>query len=390
MQQRLHGLDFLRALMMMLGIVLHGSQMYMTMHLGFDYYSDPQKSPLMDAILIFINTFRMPVFFVLSGFFTALLFTRRGRDAVIKNRYQRIALPFIVFFIPMALLLDLQFVLAQNLMATGAYGLSLEHVQLPWVLWNNTHHLWFLWYLMCILLLHLVLAKVYNIAPSSIRRSLNAQSQKIAAPRLFGLITLGLVFGALAYHSPVGRLGGGIRWMPYLPSLAWFGLLYAFGWFLYQRKEILEEYSRNCWRYLAWAAVFFVLALAGFALQAEPESTNYPTFHSLLSFGNGIAMCCMIVGFIGVFHRYCNNFNPWTRYFSDASYWIFLAHQPVLLLFAIPMYHLPLIAELKFLLCITATFIVCTVTYHYWVRNTTIGQLLNGERFERRLPYPEG
>ena len=54
--------------MMLLGVVLHGAQMYMTMDVAFDYYRDPAKSPLMDGLLIFINTFRMPVFFFLSGF----------------------------------------------------------------------------------------------------------------------------------------------------------------------------------------------------------------------------------------------------------------------------------------------------------------------------------
>ena len=33
MDSRLHGLDLLRAVMMLLGIVLHGAQMYMTMEL---------------------------------------------------------------------------------------------------------------------------------------------------------------------------------------------------------------------------------------------------------------------------------------------------------------------------------------------------------------------
>jgi hypothetical protein len=42
--QRLHGLDFLRASMMLLGIVLHGAQMYMTMQLGFAQWTAlPQR-----------------------------------------------------------------------------------------------------------------------------------------------------------------------------------------------------------------------------------------------------------------------------------------------------------------------------------------------------------
>ena len=61
------------------------------------------RSPSMDAILIFINTFRMPTFYMLSGFFTALLVSRRGLDGMIHNRYMRLFLPFVVFLPVLAL-----------------------------------------------------------------------------------------------------------------------------------------------------------------------------------------------------------------------------------------------------------------------------------------------
>ena len=73
MQQRYHSLDFLRAIMMFLGIVLHGAQMYLAELAIVDYYIDPMRSVSMDATLIIINTFRMPIFFSLPGFFIALL-----------------------------------------------------------------------------------------------------------------------------------------------------------------------------------------------------------------------------------------------------------------------------------------------------------------------------
>jgi hypothetical protein len=38
-----------------------------------DCYIDPVRSVSMDATLIIINTFRMPIFFFLPGFFIALL-----------------------------------------------------------------------------------------------------------------------------------------------------------------------------------------------------------------------------------------------------------------------------------------------------------------------------
>tara|TARA_B110000977_G_scaffold172637_1_gene225162 strand:- start:499 stop:732 length:234 start_codon:yes stop_codon:yes gene_type:complete len=73
MQQRYYSLDFLRAIMMFLGIILYDAQMYLAELAIVDCYIDPVRSVSMDATLIIINTFRMPIFFSLPGFFIALL-----------------------------------------------------------------------------------------------------------------------------------------------------------------------------------------------------------------------------------------------------------------------------------------------------------------------------
>ena len=143
-QQRLHGLDFLRALMMLLGVVLHSAQLYLTMPI-IDYYWDPARSFSMDAILIFINTFRMPVFFLLAGFFMAMLLLRRGEQAMLENRYQRLIVPFVLFLPPLALVMTLLRIVARHIMETGEFGFDPGLVYNPRRIWDNTHNLWFLY-----------------------------------------------------------------------------------------------------------------------------------------------------------------------------------------------------------------------------------------------------
>ncbi|MRU29811.1 acyltransferase, partial [Xylella fastidiosa subsp. multiplex] len=75
--QRLHALDNLRALMIWLGIVLHVALNHLTVASPLPW-RDPQTSRVTDLLLLFIHGFRMPVFFVLAGFFVALLIERRG------------------------------------------------------------------------------------------------------------------------------------------------------------------------------------------------------------------------------------------------------------------------------------------------------------------------
>jgi peptidoglycan/LPS O-acetylase OafA/YrhL len=90
---RRHDLDALRAFAMALGIVLHGALAYTQVPW---IVQDPQKWVGFDHIFEFIHTFRMPVFFLLSGFFTAMLWRRRGTLGLVKHRSKRILLPLLV------------------------------------------------------------------------------------------------------------------------------------------------------------------------------------------------------------------------------------------------------------------------------------------------------
>src|SRR5262245_36432202 len=70
---RLHSLDNLRAVMMWLGIVLHAAVNHITVPIAAIPWRDRAVAPAADLIFIFIHSFRMPVFFIVAGFFVALL-----------------------------------------------------------------------------------------------------------------------------------------------------------------------------------------------------------------------------------------------------------------------------------------------------------------------------
>ncbi|MFT4677164.1 MAG: fucose 4-O-acetylase-like acetyltransferase [Candidatus Azotimanducaceae bacterium] len=54
---------------------------------------DDSRSYLFDIIMHFIHSFRMPLFFVLAGFFTSLLIGKRSFKGTYINRAQRILVP---------------------------------------------------------------------------------------------------------------------------------------------------------------------------------------------------------------------------------------------------------------------------------------------------------
>ena len=89
---RRHDLDALRGFAMILGVGLHALLSFIP---GFWPAQDETASfegPY-DEILHAIHGFRMPLFFLLSGFFTAMLWRKRGLRSLLWHRFRRIALP---------------------------------------------------------------------------------------------------------------------------------------------------------------------------------------------------------------------------------------------------------------------------------------------------------
>ena len=83
-------LDALRAGAMLLGIVLHASLSFFP---SFWMVTDTRQNDVFGIVFSAIHGFRMPLFFVMSGFFSAMLLHRRGRGALVKHRFRRVFLP---------------------------------------------------------------------------------------------------------------------------------------------------------------------------------------------------------------------------------------------------------------------------------------------------------
>lgn len=107
--QRRHDLDALRAFAMLLGIVLHGAMSFIPGAGAFWGVQDSQSSPFYGLLLASIHGWRMPLFFLISGFFTAMLWRKRGLHALLIHRFKRIFLPLLlsmVTIIPMMLVVS--------------------------------------------------------------------------------------------------------------------------------------------------------------------------------------------------------------------------------------------------------------------------------------------
>ncbi len=78
---------------MLLGIVLHAALSFTSIPW---VVQDTQQSEVYHVLFAFLHGFRMPLFFMLSGFFTAMLWRKRGLGALIVHRIKRILLPLVL------------------------------------------------------------------------------------------------------------------------------------------------------------------------------------------------------------------------------------------------------------------------------------------------------
>jgi peptidoglycan/LPS O-acetylase OafA/YrhL len=115
---RRHDLDALRAVAMLLGILLHASLAYVP---GIPWaVQDTQPAPWLGLLFLAIHGFRMPLFFLVSGFFTAMLWQRRGPMAMLAQRYKRVFVPLVLGFCTLLPLFDWVVTHAPGAAAAGA------------------------------------------------------------------------------------------------------------------------------------------------------------------------------------------------------------------------------------------------------------------------------
>ncbi|MEM9495514.1 MAG: acyltransferase family protein [Pseudomonadota bacterium] len=378
---RLHGLDFLRALMMSLGVVLHTAQLYLTMPI-VDYYWDEARSPTMDVILIVINTFRMPVFFLLSGFFTALLLDKRGVAATIENRKQRIVLPFLIFLPVLAVTMTPLRVIGRYVMANGAFGFDMSLIDRNHDLWNNTHNLWFLYYLIFHLCTAWLVVFAWRRLPDGRRHGVADFFRRgtVYTSPAFLMVCFGLA--GLGATQSIGRVSANLSFALDVKVYLYFGLCFFLGWALHQRMQDLATLARRWRRDMAVATGLLLAALIIFSMQGGVESEGPDLARLALSVASGFSVGFYMLAFVGLFSKHFQSPNRWVRYFSDSSYWIYVFHSIPVVAVALLLHDWAVPAEVKFLVVCAGATLACLVTYQLFVRNGPIGELLNGRRYD--------
>jgi hypothetical protein len=88
-----------------------------------------------------------------------------------------------------------------------------------------------------------------------------------------------------------------------------------------------------------------------------------------------------VFAFIGAMMTFFKKQSKLIRYLSDSSYWLYIIHLPLFVFFQILIVPLSVHWILKLALIFIPSFIIMFLTYHFLVRRTWIGHMLNGKKF---------
>jgi peptidoglycan/LPS O-acetylase OafA/YrhL len=178
-----------------------------------------------------------------------------------------------------------------------------------------------------------------------------------------------------------------VDFIPQLRILAYYGVFSGFGWLLHRQAELVGEFGRKLWiPVLVALAVVGPLGILGDRLIRGGGAWSLGERIIALYLG-GLFSWSLVVLFIGAFVKWGDEPRAWISYLSDASYWCYLVHLPIVVALQILVADLALPGALKYALVMGMTIAVCLGSYQAFVRTTFIGRTLNGPR-EKAAPAP--
>lgn len=385
---------------MLLGIVLHAALPYVhvnqfvlpgqAQHLLLAFLpiwpSDDKWSPVIAVMFQCIHIWRMPLFFMLAGFFACLVVDRYSWVYWWKNRLQRILLPIIVFSPLMAAVVP--WVFQYGYIGVFQYFYSLV---------GQPFHLWFLWHLMLFVVATVLYQSLYVLF-TWIGNMLRKVGLSVVVHAVGCIACLNPFFAvgrspifqskipiALILVCIIFNLGAAAEIM-FNPLAS--GLYFAFGYGLY-KNHVLFAFMKSHWQqYLIASAVFFVLFVVvclniDISKQSALVGARGMAWYMAYVALKVINSVLFSYALIGLSEAKFSKYKPYQRYLSDASYWIYLIHFPVVTLITFSMFNVSLLIAYKFIIAIVSTAIIGLMTYHYFVRSTVVGVLLHGKRLAR-------
>ncbi|WP_374435173.1 acyltransferase family protein [Inhella sp.] len=369
MDPRNLALDNLRALAMLAGVLFHAALAHSPLVQPFFPTADAAQVAWLDAVLWPLHLVRVPVFFVLAGYFAAHTLARRGMGGLMRDRARRLLVP-LVLGVP--LLHGVMGALVQQ---------AVVHVQQPSPLLRwlreaqaaghplpppGTGHLWFLYYLLLFTLLIWVARQLLPPALGAWLQRLPLRAWLLGLPLL---LAPALASVSAPHPAPESLL-------PQFWALVCYGGFFVFGYCAGPHLPALVQA-----RTLGLLGGAGGLACAAFLLLLWPARAQAGLLMGLVS---ACASVWLTLALLGLGQRLLNIRHAPLRHLADASYWIYLVHLPVLFALQFAWMDQPWPWYLKLPLAVVATLAIGLLSFEMGVRRGALGRWLLG-----RSPRPQ-
>jgi glucan biosynthesis protein C len=362
---RLHYLDAMRSVLMLLGLVLHSARPYDT---GSWRVKDVDRLPWLDGLVATLHLFRMPAFFVIAGFLAMYLVRRRRTGVFFSERMRRVLIPLFVVLCTL------------NVVQAWFTARFVENNDAPFVLdillpaffeGDLVSHLWFLSclaaYFVLVTLAAPLLRRIADWQPPRTRHG-----ETLALVTVLGAAVVAPVviaaFGSMFAPWPQQYLLGVFRPMTILTFLPFF----LVGIVLCLLPDLLARFSRIT----VWSVAFALLGVAGLQF-AETQGGTVGKALALVS--EALLAWMAIRAVFALFRRFTVRPSRTFRYLSDASYSIYLFHHLIVIVTATWLLPVALAAGVKFVIVLAVATVLSLALYHGLVRRSLVlSYLFNG------------
>lgn len=376
-QRREHFWDAARALLMLLGIPYHVALAFRPV--GQDWIiRSPDGAPFFTYLAEFIHLFRMPAFFVIAGYFAALLLSRREPGTWLHGRLVRLGVPFVTAILllvpPLNMVTELSnFHLPQalrswehNSATSGGY----------WV-----RHLWFI---IVLLYCSTAAAGLVWLKPGLAKAMVPARIDAWAARNFpVALAIVAIVIGlwqggaielfymaGLATNVPqeILRIDDLIASAPY----------FALGFLLMRAPSTLERLGRL-------SPTVLLLALGATAFSLATTDQYWPPIGRFIGTISAVALTQVVIAAV---RRFLDRPIPLVQRFVAASFVIYLFHLPIILLLILLGQNIVMAAGLK---AVAIMLLSLMLSYGAWLvveRSPILAFLFNGTPIRPRAPQP--
>lgn len=322
MNPRRADLDWLRVIAFSLLILYHAGMAWS----GWSWHvTSPDSMEWLREIMRFMNRWRMPLLFLVSGAAIMLALGDRSSGAFVRDRLKRLLLPLVF---GMAVIVPPQVYLERLYRGqfTGSFVEWLPHAfdggaypdgNLSW------HHLWFLAY---VLVLTLVLLPVFLWARSaSGREAVERAGQAAARFGLQWLMVLPLA-ASILWLAPVSHNINGLvgDWH----GLVSYGALLLYGAFIFGSTDLLNALQRQRLLSLAIGIAAYAALYIGF-FQGTIRPAIPPEVRPVFGLLSAINIMAWLFAILGFAHRYLTKRPAFLAEATEAVYPFYILHQTV-------------------------------------------------------------